>query len=121
MTITGPSCSASHIPGYLQSKRLKDAGSVVVVSVNDPFVMKAWAKDLDASSSSGIRFLADPHAELTNALDLAFDATAIFGQPRSKRYALVIEDGKVKEVFVEPDNTGVNGDEGCFCCAHFKC
>lgn len=105
----GPSCSASHIPGYLSSKKLQNAGSVVVVSVNDAFVMKAWAKDLDVDGKSGIRFLADPHAELTNALDLAFDATAIFGQPRSKRYALQIKDGVVTKAFVEPDNTGVNG------------
>ena len=56
-----------------------------------------------------IRFLGDPHATFTNALDLAFDATAIFGQPRSKRYALVVDDGKVVEAHVESDNTGVNG------------
>jgi 2-Cys peroxiredoxin 5 len=42
-------------------------------------------------------------------LDLDFDASAIFGGPRSKRYALVVEDGKVKEVFVEPDKTGISG------------
>jgi peroxiredoxin 5 len=42
-------------------------------------------------------------------LDLGFDGTAIFGGVRSKRYALVIEDGKVKEAYVEPDNTGVSG------------
>lgn len=71
--------------------------------------MKAWAQTLDPSSKSGIRFLADPHAKFTNALDLAFDGTAIFGQPRSKRYALVIEDGKVKSAHVEEDNTGMSG------------
>lgn len=44
-------------------------------------------------------------------MDLSFDgAAAIFGGARSKRYALLIEDGKVKEAFVEPDNTGVNGE-----------
>ena len=48
--------------------------------------------------------------DFTSKLDLAFDATAIFGQPRSKRYALLIEDGEVKEAHVEPDNTGVNGE-----------
>jgi 2-Cys peroxiredoxin 5 len=42
-------------------------------------------------------------------LDLAFDGTAIFGGPRSKRYVLEIEDGKVNAVHVEPDNTGLNG------------
>ena len=56
-----------------------------------------------------IRFLGDPKAEFTSALDLAFDATAIFGQPRSKRYAIEVENGRVKELHVEPDNTGVNG------------
>lgn len=71
--------------------------------------MKAWAQTLDPNGASGIRFLADPHLSLTNALDLAFDGTAIFGGHRSKRYALVIEDGKVKETHIEPDNTGLNG------------
>ncbi len=55
------------------------------------------------------RFLADPHLAFTNAMDLAFDGTAIFGGPRSKRYALVVEDGKVKEAHVEPDNIGLDG------------
>ncbi|MCJ1436461.1 hypothetical protein MMC27_005840 [Xylographa pallens] len=70
--------------------------------------MKAWASALDPSSASGIRFLADPTAEFTRALDLAFDGGAVFGGARSKRYALVIEDGKVSQVHVEPDNTGVD-------------
>jgi len=71
--------------------------------------MKAWQTSLDPSAKSGIRFLADPHATFTSALDLTFDSKAIFGNERSKRYALVIQDGKVKEVHVEPDNTGVAG------------
>ena len=56
-----------------------------------------------------IRFLADPTGEFTRALDLAFNGGAVFGGDRSKRYALVIENGKVKQVHVEPDNTGVDG------------
>ncbi|PSN64436.1 AhpC/TSA family protein [Corynespora cassiicola Philippines] len=103
-----PACSESHIPGYINSAKLKAAGDVFVVSVNDAFVMKAWAKTLDPSGSSGIRFLADPSLSFTKALDLAFDGAAIFGGDRSKRYALVIEDGAVKEAHVEPDNTGLN-------------
>ncbi|KAF4554687.1 Redoxin-like protein 2 [Elsinoe fawcettii] len=102
-----PSCSAKHVPGYLNSDKLKGAGKVFVVSVNDAFVMKAWGSSLDPEAKSGIRFLADPAGNFTKALDLDFDAAAIFGGPRSKRYALVIEDGKVKEAHVEPDNTGV--------------
>lgn len=70
--------------------------------------MKAWAQTLDPGAKSGIRFLADPLLKLTKALELDFDkATPVFGGPRSKRYALVIEDGKVKEVHVEADNTGL--------------
>ncbi|KAH7118861.1 AhpC/TSA family protein [Dendryphion nanum] len=103
-----PACSESHIPGYINSSKLKDAGNVFVVSVNDAFVMKAWGKTLDPSGKSGIRFLADPGLELTNALDLSFDGSSIFGGHRSKRYALVIENGAVKEAHVEPDNTGLD-------------
>jgi 2-Cys peroxiredoxin 5 len=88
--------------------------------------MKAWGTTLDPAGNSGVRcalsqpsakadsyiqvrFLGDPTGKFTEALDLAFDSTAIFGNQRSKRYALIIEDGKVKEALVEPDNTGVNG------------
>lgn len=71
--------------------------------------MGAWGTALDPTGKSGIRFLADPHGELTSALDLSFDGAAIFGNARSKRYALVVEDGKVTQAHVEPDNTGLNG------------
>ncbi|KAI9816579.1 MAG: hypothetical protein M1827_001711 [Pycnora praestabilis] len=94
-----PSCSESHVPGYINHKALQDAGSVT----------KAWGLSLDPQGNSGIRFLGDPTCKFTEALDLAFDGAAIFGGNRSKRYALVIEDGKVKSAHVEPDNTGVNG------------
>jgi peroxiredoxin len=56
-----------------------------------------------------IRFLGDPSVEFTKALDLSFDGASIFGGDRSKRYALVIENGAVKEAHVESDNTGLNG------------
>lgn len=69
--------------------------------------MKAWAKALDESKSSGIRFLGDATGEFTKAWDVDFDATALLGNPRSKRYAVQTEDGKVTSVAVEPDNTGI--------------
>ena len=62
------------------------------------------------TDSTQIRFLGDPTAKFTEALDLAFDGSAIFGGPRSKRYALEIEEGKVKALHVEPDNTGLDGN-----------
>lgn len=71
--------------------------------------MGAWGTSLDPTGKSGIRFLADPHGELTSALDLSFDGAAIFGNARSKRYALVVENGKVTQAHVEPDNTGLDG------------
>ncbi|KAK4944065.1 hypothetical protein LTR10_016398 [Elasticomyces elasticus] len=69
--------------------------------------MKAWAKDLDSSKVSGIRFLADPTGEFTRALDAEFDATPLLGNKRSKRYAVETENGKVKKVAIEPDPAGV--------------
>jgi len=103
-----PSCSESHIPGYIAHPKLPGAGKVFVVSVNDAFVMKAWQNLLDPQSKSGIRFLADPSTAFSSALDLTFDAPAVFGGLRGKRYALVVEDGVVKEAYVESDNTGMN-------------
>ncbi|KAI3539274.1 IBR domain-containing protein [Colletotrichum filicis] len=101
-----PACSASHIPSYINHPKLKEAGPVFVVSVNDPFVMKAWGDQLDPAAQTGIRFLGDPSGEFTRAFDVDFDSKAIFGNDRSKRYTLVIENGKVKEAHVEPDNIG---------------
>ena len=52
----GPSCSNSHIPGYINHKKLKTAGDVFVVAVNDPFVTKAWGASLDPTGSSGVGY-----------------------------------------------------------------
>ncbi|CAK7197790.1 hypothetical protein SEUCBS139899_000438 [Sporothrix eucalyptigena] len=101
-------CSQTHVPSYITHPKLKDAGQVFVVSVNDAFVMKAWGESLDPTQESKIRFLGDPAGEFTKALDLEFDASAFFGNHRSKRYALVIENGKVKSTHIEPDNTGTD-------------
>jgi peroxiredoxin len=55
-----------------------------------------------------IRFFADPTGRFTKMLDMAFDGSAIFGGDRSKRYAIVVEQGRVTSVNVEPDNTGTS-------------
>lgn len=105
-------CSQQHVPGYMKHPQTREilgmGGKVFVVSVNDAFVMKAWHAQLDPVKESGIRFLGDPSGAFTRALDLGFDGSAIFGGMRGKRYALLIEDGKVKSAHVEPDNTGTN-------------
>ncbi|PHH86952.1 hypothetical protein CDD83_9494 [Cordyceps sp. RAO-2017] len=101
-------CSSKHIPSYINHPQLAKAGRVFVVSVNDPFVMKAWAEQLDPAGETGIRFIADPSAGFTKALDLGFDGTIVFGGVRSKRYALKIQGGKVVKTHIEPDGTGAD-------------
>ncbi|XP_071961924.1 peroxiredoxin-5, mitochondrial-like [Antedon mediterranea] len=102
-----PGCSKTHLPGYVQDFakiKSKNIDIVACISVNDAFVMSAWG---DAHKAGEIRMLADTCAEFTKAVDLGLDATAILGNLRSKRYAMVIEDGVVKKINVEPDGTGL--------------
>ncbi|ORY78578.1 hypothetical protein BCR37DRAFT_108311 [Protomyces lactucae-debilis] len=109
-----PACSSIHIPGYL--KRLKElAGkgvtALTVVSVNDAFVQGAYGKQMlqDYPETHGITidFLADQDAAWTKAAELEFDASAILGGMRCRRFAAVLEDGVVRDVYVEADGTGV--------------
>lgn len=106
-----PACSASHVPGFLKNLRAfnnKGYDAFFVVGVNDAFVMKAWGDDLLLNvGTNQVRFLADPQGEFAKATDTLFDATKFFGNERSKRYAVLVEDGKVTEAFVEPDNTSI--------------
>ncbi|OAA82076.1 Thioredoxin-like fold protein [Akanthomyces lecanii RCEF 1005] len=102
-------CSSKHIPSYINSPKLKDAGKVFVLSVNDPFVMKAWADQLDPAGQTPIRWIADPTAAFTKALDMGFDgAAAVLGGTRSQRFALKIENGKVTKVHLEADATAAD-------------
>ncbi|KAI8866029.1 peroxiredoxin-5, mitochondrial-like protein, partial [Ramicandelaber brevisporus] len=79
---------------------------VVCVTVNDAFVSQAFAEKVNAGDK--VRVLADPRAEFVKALGLSFDATAVLGNVRSQRFALVVENGIVKQVFPEPDKTGLS-------------
>ncbi|XP_013778714.1 peroxiredoxin-5, mitochondrial-like [Limulus polyphemus] len=103
-----PGCSKTHLPGYVEKfEKLKEKGIEIVacVSVNDPFVMEAWGKNHQAENK--IRMLADPAAEFTKALEMEVDLTGPLGNIRSKRYSMVIENGIVKHLNVEPDGTGL--------------
>jgi len=103
-----PGCSKTHLPGYVENfDAIKAKGVEVIacVSVNDPFVMEAWG---DAHKATGkVRMLADPAGEFTKAIDMTLDLSAALGNVRSKRYSLVVENGVVKKINVEPDNTGL--------------
>ncbi|KAG7661082.1 uncharacterized protein J8A68_005454 [[Candida] subhashii] len=107
-----PACSATHVPDYIKNIRaFNDKGyqKFFVVAVNDAFVTKAFGEKIlhHAIAEAQIRFLADPKGEFTKELDLLFDASKFFGNERSKRYALLVEDGKIVKTFIEPDNTSV--------------
>lgn len=111
-----PGCSQRHIPEYVKNfDKFKDKGfsNIYVVTVNDSFVASAWEDYIfDNASTTGaesfVEVLADPTGEFSRDWDVLFDATPFFGGKRSARYAAIIEDGKVAQAFVEPDNTGIN-------------
>lgn len=97
-------CSAAHLPSFLRTAeafRAKGVDAILCVAVNDPFVMKAWS-DANDAAARGVRLLSDPEAAFTRAIGLEFDAPAagLFG--RSRRYAMVVEDGVVRVLNVEP-------------------
>jgi glutaredoxin/glutathione-dependent peroxiredoxin len=96
-----PTCSAKHLPGYIDKlEAFKARGiDVACVSVNDAFVMGAWAKDQHVPE--GLRMLADGNGEFTRALGLELDGTPFGMGRRSKRFALYAEDGVVKQLHVE--------------------
>jgi len=103
-----PTCSNDHVPGFLadvDALKAKGVDNIVCVSVNDPFVMASWGKSLDPGNK--IKFLADTCGTFTKALDMEFDLTAVLGNVRCKRFALVAQDGVVKGVNVEPDGAGL--------------
>jgi peroxiredoxin len=98
-----PTCSMKHLPGFVEQAsaiKAKGVDEIVCVSVNDAFVMGAWG---DASHAKGkVRMLADGNGELTKALGLSLDASGFGMGQRSQRYAMIVKDGKVEQLLVEP-------------------
>ena len=95
-----PTCHVSHLPGYIEHLSSFEAKgySVVFISVNDPFVMKAWS---EASNASGINMIADGNGDLTEALGLVMDASGFGLGKRCMRFAMTIENGLIKSIDVE--------------------
>ena len=108
-----PTCSAKHLPGFVQlaaTLKAKGVDTIACMAVNDPFVMQAWGKSQDVPD--GLQMLADGNADLAKALGLEMDASAYGMGIRAKRFALYVEDGVVKHVFVEaPGEYKVSGAE----------
>lgn len=93
-----PTCHSAHVPSFIRTKdalKAKGVDEIVCVSVNDAHVMKAWGEATGASAA-GINMLSDGMGELTEKLGLAFDVAVIGLKGRSKRYAMMVEDGVVK-------------------------
>ncbi|GIX31987.1 MAG: peroxiredoxin [Porticoccaceae bacterium] len=102
-----PGCSQAHLPGYVvhaDDILAKGVDTIACVSVNDAWVMDAWGK---AQNAEKILMLADGDASFTRALGLELDASAHGLGVRSKRYSMIVEDGVVKKLNVEPDGAGI--------------
>ena len=97
-----PTCSAKHVPGYVEkAAALKAAGvdEIWCVSVNDAFVMGAWGRDQHTSGK--VRMMADGSAHFTTAVGLTLDRTTAGMGIRSQRYSMLVVDGLVKTLNIE--------------------
>ena len=97
-----PTCSAKHLPGYVQhAAEIKKQGvdAIVCLSVNDAFVMGAWGEQQGAGDK--VLMLADGNGEFAKAIGLELDAKGFGMGTRSQRYSMVVDNGVVKQLNVE--------------------
>jgi len=97
-----PTCSAKHVPSYLANYdklKAKGVSEIVCMSVNDPFVMGAWARD--QKTGGKVRMMGDGSADYTKALGLVLDLTAKGMGVRCQRFSMLVDDGVVKTLNIE--------------------
>ncbi len=102
-----PTCHSAHVPSFIRTKdefTAKGVDEIICISVNDPFVMKAWGEATGATAA-GISMLSDASTTFTDAIGMAFDAPPAGLIKRSKRYAMLVEDGVVMQ-FMPEESTG---------------
>lgn len=109
-----PTCNNSHLPGFLKNAdaiKAKGVDTIAVTGVNDVFVFDAWKKSSGAGGK--IEFLADGNGDFAKALDLTMDGSGGGLGTRSKRYAMLVEDGVVKKLNIEesPGKVEVSGGD----------
>ncbi|HRK42923.1 MAG TPA: peroxiredoxin [Gemmobacter sp.] len=108
-------CTTAHVPSFMRNMdklAAKGVAEVICISANDPFVLKAWGEATGAAAA-GITFLGDAQSEFIKAIGLDFSAPPAGLINRSKRYALLAEDGVVKVLQVEdsPGTCSISGGE----------
>jgi len=97
-----PTCSAKHVPGFVQNAaalKAKGVDTIACVSVNDAFVMGAWGKDQGAGGK--VEMLGDGSAELTKKMGIELDLTARGLGVRSRRFSMLLDNGVVKTLNLE--------------------
>jgi len=97
-----PTCSAKHVPSYLadyDKLKAKGVDEIICMSVNDPFVMGAWARD--QKTAGKVRMMGDGSADYTKALGLEFDLGAKGMGMRCQRFSMLVDNGVVKQLNVE--------------------
>jgi glutaredoxin/glutathione-dependent peroxiredoxin len=98
-----PTCSGKHLPGYVNNAaalKAKGIDTIACMAVNDVFVMDAWGKS--ANVGDKIVMLADGNGDYARALDLEMDGTGFGMGKRSKRFSMIVEDGVMKQLNIEP-------------------
>jgi glutathione-dependent peroxiredoxin len=101
-----PTCSSTHLPGYNElAGSFKENGvdQIVCISVNDAFVMNEWAKDQECQK---VVLIPDGNGEFTEGMGMLVDKTALGFGKRSWRYSMLVKDGTVEKMFIEPDEPG---------------
>ncbi|WP_300059133.1 peroxiredoxin [uncultured Roseobacter sp.] len=110
-----PTCHSAHVPSFIRTKDQFDAkgvNEIICISVNDPFVMKSWGEATGATAA-GITMLGDADSSFTKAIGMDFDAPPAGLHARSKRYAMLVDDGRVTLLQAEesPGVCEVSGGE----------
>lgn len=101
-----PTCSTYQVPGFVEYREsIKAFGvdEIYVLSVNDTFVMRKWM--IDQNAENKIQFIPDGNAEFTKGMGMNIDMSAVGFGTRSRRYAMVVDNGVIEKMFAEPDAT----------------
>ncbi len=101
-----PTCSSSHLPRYNElAKEFKQCGvdDILCVSVNDTFVMNAWKASQEAEN---ITFIPDGNCTFTDGMGMLVEKDSIGFGKRSWRYSMLVKDGKIEKMFIEPEKEG---------------